>query len=159
MIKLCSVWLYCIAARWWTPNPDEKHDEDQIASFILTFFYFSSYKLELIRDPISTLVVKEKNQERCCNSALGWHRTPSDCRTLFKLLHYGCGRHAPYTDHSSWRRSQAPLKNVKPHPECVKKKGCCQDQSAVRSHRGEQASLGLPGRGNQKGSRFAIRLR
>lgn len=45
-------------------------------------------------------------------------------------------------------------KTEKSHPECVKKKGCCQDQSEVSSHRGEQSASGLPGRGTRKRVEF-----
>lgn len=37
---------------------------------------------------------------------------------------------------------RAALQRSKSYPECVKKKGCCQDKGEVSSHRGEQASQG-----------------
>lgn len=53
-----------------------------------------------------------------------------------------CIRHAPRTLTTPLHRIRGYETKAKAHPERVNKKGCCQDQSEVSSHRGERSSQG-----------------
>lgn len=128
--------------KWWWPASDlEKYWQGLYGADLETYF-FSFYTLKFIREPISVPTCRGIT----ASPALLYQHTPrlpSGCMTLFELM--CCIR-------------SFSKKNEKSHPECVKKKGCCQDQSEVSSHRGEEATQCCPDKRTRKrvGSYFSF---
>lgn len=59
-------------------------------------------------------------------------------------------RGVSHSSNSSQIARAVPWTRAEPYPECVEKKGCCQEQSEVSSHRGVASESGLPERGTRK---------